>query len=165
MKAITLEDEKCHPKNEDKSFWDAYNYIVQHQINATRSNSEEAYLNSVQNADVKEKAFVRDHLNRTLLHIAVEQSNKVLATYLVDVGLNVNDPEGCGLTALSLAVLQKNKDLVKLLVKYGPNHGGPLFTSHFATCYGQNNEVKGNSVYSRGRWQYIRRGGFFNKAG
>ena len=129
MEAITLENEKRRFENEDKSFWDAYSYVVQHQINATRSNSEEAYLNSVQNADVKEKAFFRDHLNRTLLHVAVEQNNKVLATYLVDVGLNVNDREGCGLTALSLAVLQKNKDLVELLVKYGAHHSGPLFTS------------------------------------
>ena len=128
MEAVTLENEKRRFENEDKSFWDAYNYVVQHEIHATRSDSEEIYLNSVQNADVKEKVFVRDHLNRTLLHVEVEQ-NKVLATYLVDIGLNVNDHEGCGLTALSLAVLQKNKDLVELLVKYGAHHSGPLFTS------------------------------------
>ena len=80
MEAITFENEKRRFENEDKSFWDAYNYVVQHQINATRSNSKEAYLNSVQNADVKEKALVRDHLNRTLLHVALSSSRFALST-------------------------------------------------------------------------------------
>ena len=128
MEAITIENEKRRFENEDRSFWDAYNYVVQQQINAVSSNSEELYLSSVKSVGVKEKAFVKDHLKRTLLHVAVEQNNKVLTTYLVDVGLNVNDREGCGLTPLSLAVLQKNKDLVELLVKYGAQHSGPLFT-------------------------------------
>ena len=64
-----------------------------------------------------------------MLHVAVERNNKTMVQYLLDTGLNVNDREGCGLTALNLAVLQKNNSIVNVLIKSGAQHSGPLFTS------------------------------------
>ena len=54
---------------------------------------------------------VKDHLRQSLLHVAVEQGQENFAKCLVDMGLEVNYREGCGITPLSLAVLNKNKDL------------------------------------------------------
>lgn len=64
-----------------------------------------------------------------MLHVAVERNYNSLVKYLIDLRLNVNDREGCGLTPLSHAVLQKNKNLVDLLIKCGAQHCGPMFTS------------------------------------
>ena len=124
-----MENEKRRFENEDKLFWDAYDYATRQHNTAIKSNSEEAYMSSVKKTENKDKALTRDHLNRTMLHVAVERDNKTLVKYLVDIGLNVNDREGCGLTPLSVAVFQKNKDLVDLLVQCGAQHKGPLFTS------------------------------------
>ena len=51
-----------------------------------------------------------------------------MVNYLTDIGLNVNDCEGCGLTPLGLAVIQKNIQIVDL-VQYSAQYSGPLFTS------------------------------------
>ena len=69
-----------------------------------------------------------------------------MVQYLLDIGLKVNDREGCGLTALNLAVLQKNNSLVNVLVKSGAQHSGPLFTSVASPLLanGQNNEFDGS---------------------
>ena len=64
-----------------------------------------------------------------MLHVALERNDKTMVQYLLDNGLNVNDSEGCGLTALNLAVLQKNDSRVNFFVKSGVQHSGPLFTS------------------------------------
>lgn len=93
------------------------------------SNSEESYLNFVSNLDHREKVTVKDHLRQSLLHVAVEQGQENFAKCLVDMGLEVNYREGCGITPLSLAVLNKNKDLCKFLVESGTRYSGPLFTS------------------------------------
>ena len=127
--STTLENERRRFENEDKFFWDAYDYVVQQHISAIQSNSEETYMSSVKKPEIREKALTRDHLNRALLHVAVERNNKTLVNYLIDIGLNVNDREGCGLTPLGLAVIQKNIQIVDLLVQYGAQYSGPLFTS------------------------------------
>ena len=127
--STTLEKERRRFESEDKLFWEAYDYLVQEHITAIRSDSEEAYMLSIQSAENKAKAWRRDHLNRTMLPVAVERNDKTMVQYLLDIGLNVNDREGCGLTALNLAVLQKNNSLVNFLVKSGAQHSGPLFTS------------------------------------
>lgn len=107
--STTLENEKRRFENEDKLFWDAYDYVTQQHNAAIKSNREEAYMSSVKKPENIEKALTRDHLNRSMLHVAVERSYKTLVKYLVDIGLNVNDREGCGLTPLSLAVLKKKQ--------------------------------------------------------
>ena len=127
--STTLGKERRRFESEDKLFWEAYDYLVQEHITAIRSNSEEAYMLSVQSAETKVKALRRDHLNRTMLHVAVERNNKTMVQYLLDIGLNVNGKEGCGLTALNLAVLQKKNSLVNVLLKSGAQHSGPIFTS------------------------------------
>ena len=127
--STTLQNEKHRFETEDLAFWEAYDCVVQQHINAIRSNSDETYTLSVQNASNREKAKVRDHLNRTMLHVAVERNYASLVKYLIDLGLNVNDREGCGLTPLSHAVLQKSNNLVVLLVKCGAQYRGPIFTS------------------------------------
>ena len=66
---------------------------------------------------------------RSLLHVAVERGHNNFVKFLVDLDLNVNDREGCGMTPLNIAVLQKNSVLCTFLVESGAQHSGPLFTS------------------------------------
>ena len=72
---------------------------------------------------------MKDHLRRSLLHVAVEQRHENFAKCLVDMGLDVNCREGCGITPMSLAVLNKDSVLCKFLVESGARYSGPLFTS------------------------------------
>lgn len=84
---------------------------------------------AVHNEINRTTALVKDHLQRHLLHLAVERNHKNFVKFLVDVGLNVNDREGCGMTPLSIAVLQKNNALCRFLVESGAQYSGHLFTS------------------------------------
>ena len=70
---------------------------------------------------------VKDHLKRSLLHVAVEQGLESFAKCLADMGLEVNSREGCGITPLSLAVWHKNTAIYKFLVESGARYSGPLF--------------------------------------
>jgi hypothetical protein len=127
--AITLEQEKHRFEIEDKPFWESYNLLHQDPLKVISSNSEESYINSVENQKNREYATITDHLKRCMLHVAVEKNDANFAKYLVDLGLNVNAREGCGLTPLSLAVLGKNSAMCKFLVESGAMYSGPLFTS------------------------------------
>ena len=110
--AITLERERRHFENEDKLFWESYNLLNQELLNVTLTNSEEFYIKSVENIKKNRKAAaLTDHLKRTMLHVAVEKNHDNFAKYLVDLGLNVNAREGCGMTTLSIAVLNRNSVL------------------------------------------------------
>ena len=51
------------------------------------------------------------------------------AKFLVDLGINFNCREGCGMIPLNIAVLQSNTALCKFLFDSGAQHSGPLFTS------------------------------------
>ena len=64
-----------------------------------------------------------------MLHVAVERNEFNLVKFFVDVGLNLNEKEGCGATPLSIAVFLKNTRICKLLVDAGAKHSGPLYTS------------------------------------
>ena len=86
-------------------------------------------MNFVNSPDNKQKVIVRDHLRRSLLHVAVEQGHENLAKCLVGMGLDVNCREGCGMTPLNLAVISKNNVLCKFLVESGRRYSGPLFTN------------------------------------
>ena len=127
--STTLESERRHFESEDNPFWDVFNSVSGALSDIVSSNSEESYLNFVSNLDHREKVTVKDHLRRSLFHVAVEQGQENFAKCLVDMGLEVNYREGCGITPLSLAVLNKNKDLCKFLVESGARYSGPLFTS------------------------------------
>ena len=70
---------------------------------------------------------VVDHLQHTLLHIAVELQNKIFFKFLVDIGCNVN-AKGCGLTPLNIAVVKDDSEIARFLVDSGAKFSGPLFT-------------------------------------
>ena len=129
LDSVTIENERRRFENSDQSFWDVYNMIQQGVTNVLSRNSEEAYINSVNNPKTKRSVAVRDHLQRSVLHVAVERAEVSLVKFLVNIGVDVNAREGCGATPLTLAVLSKNTLICKLLVEAGAKHCGPLFTS------------------------------------
>ena len=96
--STTLESERRRFEADDKPFWEVYNLVSSKLSDILSTNSEESYLNFVSNPDNKEKVTVKDHLRRSLLHVAVEQGNENFAKCLVDMGLDVNCREGCGIT-------------------------------------------------------------------
>ena len=85
-----------------------HNTISVELSNIYESNSEERYLEFLNILSNKKGATVCDHLGRSLLHFAVEQGNECLTKCLLDMGLDVNCKEGCGVTPLNIAVLGKN---------------------------------------------------------
>ena len=106
--STTLESERRRFESEDNPFWDVFNSISAALSDIISSNSEESYLNFVSNLDHREKVTVKDHLRRSLPHVAVEQGQENFAKCFVNMGLEVNYKEGCGITPLTLAVLNKN---------------------------------------------------------
>ena len=127
--SLTLESEHWHFEAEDKPFWDVFNSMSSKLSDIISSNSEESYLNFLNNSDHKQKVTVKDHLRRTLLHVAVEQGHESFTKCLVDMGLEVNYREGCGITPLSLTVLRNNFVLCKFLVESRARYFGPVFLS------------------------------------
>ena len=104
--------------------------MIQQEVNNILSrNSKEEYISSVNNPKTKRSVAIRDHLQRSVLHIAVERTEVNLVKFLINIGLHVNAREGCGATPLTLAVLTKNTLICKFLVEAGAKHSGPLFTS------------------------------------
>lgn len=61
---------------------------------------------------------VTDHLQRSILHVAIEKNYTSFAKALLKAGANPNATEGCGATPLTLAVLSKNKHMVEVLLHY-----------------------------------------------
>ena len=106
-----------------------YATLSQKQLNANATNSEESYIQTINNEINRTSALAKDHLQRSLLHVAIERNHNTFAKFLVDLGVNVNCREGCGMTPLNIAVLQSNTALCKFLVDSGAQHSGPLFTS------------------------------------
>ena len=127
--SVTIENERRRFEKLDQSFWDVYN-MIQQEVNIVLSrNSEEEYISSVNNPKTKRSVAIRDHLQRSVLHVAVEQTEVSLVKFLINIGLDVNAREGCGATPLTLAVLTKNTLICTFLVEAGAKHSGPLFTS------------------------------------
>ena len=71
----------------------------------------------------------RDHLGRTLLHVAVEKLNIDFVRCLVHAGCNPNAREKCDATPLVIAVILNNRDICQLLVNARASTRGPLFTN------------------------------------
>ena len=63
-----------------------------------QTQDQEKYLKFVLDTKSTKSFEARDHLQRSLLHVAVEQSNLTYLKYLVDMGCDINSKEGCGLT-------------------------------------------------------------------
>ena len=98
-------------------------------LSVNAANSEEAYMMSISSHENKKLTIIKDHLKRSLLHVAVEQNHQNFVKYLVELGMDINCREGCGLTPLSLAVHGKNESMCNFLVESGAKYSGPLFTS------------------------------------
>ena len=127
--STTLAIEKRHFEVEDKAFWDVYAALSQKLLNANATNSEESYIQTINNEINRTSALAKDRLQRSLLHVAIERNHNTFAKFLVDLGVNVNCREGCGMTPLNIAVFQSNTALCKFLVNSGTQHSGSLFTS------------------------------------
>lgn len=95
--------------------WDAIQTDTVERL--TKEMSENDHLKSV-----------RDHLGRSLLHVAVEQQNVKLVQCLLHSGVNPNLKETCGVTPLLIGVMVKNKEICQLLVNSQASVRGPLFT-------------------------------------
>ena len=80
-------------------------------------------------ADKPNIRYMKDHLGRTLLHIAVEQLNSNFVECLFHVGFNPNATEKCGVTPLIIAVILKSNEMCQLLVNSRASVRGPLFTN------------------------------------
>ena len=126
---VTLEQERNRFQNEDKPFWEAYNGLMHEMLSVNAANSEESYMMSISSCENRKLTTIKDLLKRSLLHVAVEQDHQNFVKYLVELSMDINCREGCGLTALSLAVYGKNGSICKFLVESGAKYCGPLFTS------------------------------------
>ncbi len=98
-------------------------------LTVNAANSEETYMMSISSHENRKLTTIKDHLKRSLLHVAVEQGHQNFVKYLVELGMDINCREGCGLTPLSLAVHGKNGSICEFLVESGATYSGPLFTS------------------------------------
>ena len=61
---------------------------------------------------------VSDHLQRSILHVAIEKNYISFVVALLKSGSNPNMAKGCGATPLTLALLSKNKRMVETLLQY-----------------------------------------------
>ena len=114
--AVTLESEKRRHQKEDESFWEIYNILSTKVTNCLKNEGNEMLLNLVKELCANQKMLkVKDHLQRSLLHIAVEKGNNVLAKTLVNAGFDINCKEGCGLTPLHFSILSGNNMLCSFL--------------------------------------------------
>ena len=126
--STTLESQKRQYQKEDEPFWKMHSHLVSLLNNAIHSNSTERYLAVIKEISKTDAQNFKDHLQRNLLHVAVEKDQNQLVKCLVYSGFSVNTKEGCGLTALHLAVLNSNTTLVSFLIENNAKYDGPLFS-------------------------------------
>ena len=125
--ATTLDNEKRRFRREDEKFWSLYNELASHLRKSLQSDRDKEYNLFIQ-ASSQKNLTITDHLGLSLLHIAAEKSNNVLAKSLVFIGCNVNAKEHCGLTPLHLAVLSSIVNLCAFLVEANAAYTGPMFS-------------------------------------
>ena len=126
--SCTLKSEKRRFRKDDEDFWKLYNHLAVKVDNALHSNSKKrfvAVVNEIAKTNAKEQ---RDHLKRSVLHVAVEKGNGPLAKCLIYSGFNVNLKEGCGMTPMHLAVLANDFHLCEFLIDRNAKFDGPLFS-------------------------------------
>ena len=102
---VTLAREQRNFESQDKAFWMIFNKTYSDLITALTTRKDEEYYKFLKSSHGQGLETMRDHLQRSFLHVAVEQQNIVYTKFLVEIGCSVNAKEGCGLTPLSLAVL------------------------------------------------------------
>jgi ankyrin repeat protein len=94
-------------EREDYLFKSTYDSLTDQMKKAIESDRLEQFLK-----ELAEKPYiqnVRDHLGRTLLHVAVEKLNINFVRCMINVGCNPNARGKCGITPLVIAVLLKCK--------------------------------------------------------
>lgn len=122
----TIQQAKSRFAKCDQVFTELYNNIADKVWESKQSDSVERVIQDLSKINLQD---VRDHLGRTLLHMAVEQGNYDLACCLMQAGCNPNAKEMCGATPLVIAVIKKNKQVCELLVNHRACVRGPLFTN------------------------------------
>lgn len=84
--------------------------------------------NVVTSGDVNDVLFLKNHgadlflknsLEKSLLHSAAWNKNKEVVSYLIAEGLNVNEMDEKGKTPLHYAAMAGNLEIAKILIKYG----------------------------------------------
>ena len=124
--SVTLKQKRQLFRKEDKLLKTVYDKL----LNKFWKMSEKGQLENYQNYLSEQKEFLgslKDHLGRTLLHVAVEHDNLSFADYLLSAGFNPNIKEYCGATPLTIAVNCKNKEFCRLSVDCGAAVRRPLF--------------------------------------
>ena len=94
-------------EREDYLFKSTYDSLTDQMKKAIESDRLERFLK-----ELAEKPYIqnaRDHLGRTLLHVAVEKLNINFVRCMINVGCNPNARGKCGITPLVIAVLLKCK--------------------------------------------------------
>ncbi|KAJ7388429.1 SPT3 Dosage dependent suppressor of Ty-induced promoter mutations-like protein [Desmophyllum pertusum] len=106
----TIQQAKSRFAKCDKACTELYNNIADKLWQSKQNDSVERVIQDLRSLNLD----VRDHLGRTLLHLAVEQGNYDLACCLLQVGCNPNAKEMCGATPLVIAVIKKNIQLAEI---------------------------------------------------
>ncbi len=112
---------------EDQVFISTFDSIKNKLWNSIQSDTLERFVKELsENTQVRD---LRDHLGRSILHVAVEKQNINLVDCLLHAGFNPNVKERCGVTPFLIAVTLKNKAICQLLVKSRACSRGPLTTN------------------------------------
>ena len=114
-------------RREDQVFTSTFDSIKNKLWNSIQSDTLEKFVKEL--SEKTQLRDLRDHLGRSILHVAVEKQNINLVDCLLHAGFNPNVKERCGVTPLLIAVTLKNKAICQSLVKSRSCSRGPLFTN------------------------------------
>ena len=126
LRSSTLAAKKKLFDYEDKIFFSTYNKLQSKLWKYHDKGQIDMYVEYLK---TKQETLLtcRDHLQRTLLHFAIEQDNLPFAECLMSAGLNPNAAEQCGATPSTIAVGAGSLKLCKLLVASGSAVRGPTY--------------------------------------
>lgn len=98
---------------------------------AHQSNDPDDLTRLVQYLQLNRKSWedATDHHGRSILHHAVEEENSTLVQTLLNVGINPNVKERCGVTPLTLAIIKGNQEIVKFLFESFAEFDDKFYTS------------------------------------
>ena len=114
-------------RKQDRVFNSTFDSLKNKLWNAIQTTTLERFIKEI--SETEHVRTIRDHLGRSLLHMAVEQQNVNLVHCLLHAGVNPNLKEMCGVTPLIIAVITNNKEICKMLVNSQASVRGPLFTN------------------------------------